>query len=156
EVPLTILVAPHAEVRALDEAEIETVLVVVTGRAQTTSQIPGRRVPDETSAHRRRGGESVVPERGARGPVVTQLALKSTGEMLAGQRLLVLSLMAAAALAVGNWLREIGMTLRRVTLPAVDALSRVTTLGVVSRNRPRVTGRAGFDVGGGPRDGVGV
>src|SRR5262245_20867932 len=154
EVLLAIHVAAHAEVRALDGAETEAVLVVVTRRAQTPTQLSRPRVTDEPAPPLRGSGESIGTERHPRDSIGGQRTLKAPGEVLADERLLVLGLMAAAALAVRHRLREVGMALGRVTLPAVDTLGGVTTLGVVGRDRSRVTGRAGFNVGNRPGDRV--
>jgi hypothetical protein len=153
---LPVSVAPHAKLGALDRAETEAMLVVVTRRAETTTEISGRGIADEASSRRRRNRESVLAERRPRGPVVAQRALKSAGEMSAGEGLLVLGLMAAPALTVRNGLRKVRMSRGRVALPAANALGGVPTLGVVGGDRPRVARRAGLDVGRGPGDCLGV
>src|SRR4029453_16134351 len=132
---------------ALDQAEAESVICVVTPPAQTAAHLTGHGITDENSRRRRRGGESVPAKRRSGGPIAVQRALKAAGEVLAGQRLLVLGLVAASAFAVPNRLREVGMRLRRVALPATNSLSRVAAFGVVRDSRPRVAGRAVFDIG---------
>src|SRR5215470_18357437 len=149
-------VAAGAEVRPLDRAETESVLVVVARRAETAAHLTGRRITDESSRGRRRGSESVRAKRCLRGSVAVERALKAAGEVLAGQRLLVLGLVTAAALAVGNRAREVGMTVSRVTLPAANALGRVAAFGVVRDRRAGVTLGARLDVGDRSRDGLGV
>jgi hypothetical protein len=61
-------------------------------------------------------------------PIVVQREQITRGEMLADQSLLVLRLVAAAALAVPDRLREVRMAAWRVALPTADALGRVETL----------------------------
>ena len=156
EMLLPIGVAPDAEVCPLDGAETEAVIVVVTRRAQTTAHVPGGRVTDETPGRRRGGGESILPERRPCRAVAVKGALESAGEVLAGQRLLVLGLVAGRARGVLDRLRELGMTSWRVALPTTNALHRVTTLRVVRDGRRGVTGRTVFDVGDGPREGLRV
>src|SRR5206468_659256 len=87
---LAFAVAAAAEACALDEAETEPVLVVVARRAQTAAHFTGPGITDEDARRRRRGGESVPAQRRPGGPIAVQRALKAAGEVLAGQRLLVL------------------------------------------------------------------
>jgi hypothetical protein len=152
EVLLTIPVTADAEVGSLDGTETEAMIVVVARRAQATAAQAGGRIPDKPSPRRRRGGESVSAERRPRSPVAVQRALKPTGEVLAGKRLLVLGLVAAPTLAVADRFREVGMPPRRVALPTTNAPGRVTTVGVVRGGWRRVARHTGLDVGDGPRD----
>jgi hypothetical protein len=156
EMLLAICVTAEAEVCPLNGAEIEAVLVVVTRRAQTTAQRPRRRIANETSRRLGWGGESVVAKRRPCRAIVVQRALKSGGEVFAGQGLLVLGLMAAAALAIVHRLGEIGVAVGYVALPATDARRRVTTLEIARADRPRVTGDAVFDIRGRTRYGCRV
>jgi hypothetical protein len=99
---LAFTVAAAAEACALDQAETEAMLVVVTRRAQTAAHFTRHGITDEKSRRPRRGGESVPAKRRPGGPIAVQRALKAAGEVLAGQRLLVLGLVAAPAFAVPN------------------------------------------------------
>jgi len=144
-------VAADAEVSLLHWAETEAMVVVVARCAQATAHVPGRRITDKTSGLGGRGGESVLAQRRPRGPVAVQGALESAREVLAGQRLLELGLVAAPTLAVAHRFREVGMATWRVALPTTDAPGRVATLGVVCGGGRRVAGHTVFDVGDGPR-----
>ena len=147
KVLLAMFVAADAEARPLDGGETEAVFVVVTRRTQTTAQIPGRGIADETSRLPGRGGESIVAKRHPCRAVAVQRALKSADEVLAGQRLLILGLVAPATLAVVNRMGEVGMAAGGVALSATDAHGRMTTFGVVGADRLRVALAAVFDVG---------
>src|SRR6266850_3458309 len=153
EVLLASRVTRGAEIGPLHGAEAEAVLVVVTRRAQTTAELARRRVTHEAPALAGGDGEALPAERPSGGPVVIESAPLATGEVLAGQRLLVLRLVAAAALAVPDGLGEVRMAAGRVALPAADALRGVKALGIVGRHRGRMTGLAPLDVRGGPGDG---
>src|SRR5438876_189527 len=98
EVSFAPRVASGAKVRLLHRAEAEAMLVVVARRAQTTAELARGRVAHEAPALRRGDGEALPAKRLSRGLV--QRLLNASGEMLAGQCLLVLRLMAATALAV--------------------------------------------------------
>src|SRR4029077_5802956 len=121
--------------------------------AQTTAELARGRVTHEAPALTGGGGEALPTERPSRGPVVIERAPLATGEVLAAQRLLVLRLVAAAALAVPDGLREVRMVAGCVALPTADAFRGVKALGIVRRHRRRVTGLAPLDVRGGPGDG---
>lgn len=146
-------VAAGAEVRPLHDAEAKAMFVVVTGRAQTAAEIARGRVAHEAPPACRGGGEALQPERLPSGEIVVQHTQITRGEMLAGQSLLILRLMAAAALAVPDRLSEVRMVAWGVALPTADALGGVKTLGVVRAHRRRVAGLAPLDVGSGPGDG---
>src|ERR1700730_10213994 len=152
EVPFPPRVAPGAEVRPLHGAEAKAMVVVVTRRAQTTADLARGGVTHEASPPRRGDSETFLAERHPSGPVVVQCAQLTRGEMRAGQGLLVLGLVAAAALAVLDGPGEVWMVAWRVALPTADALGRVETLGVVHAYRRRVAGLAPLDVRGGPGD----
>ena len=147
-----ISVTAEAEARLPHRDETEAMIVVVTGRAQTTAELHGRSIPDEPACALDRYRESVSAERGSSGLVTVERALESGSEVLAEKCLLVLGLVAAAALAVGDRLGEVGMAPSRVALPAPDAFGRVTTLGIVGGDRPGVAGRTVFDIRGRPGD----
>jgi hypothetical protein len=149
---LAICVAADAEVCPLHRAKTEAVVIVVTRRAQAAAELAGRRIADETSRRISRGGESVPAERRAFGALVVQRALKATGEVPAGERLLVRRLVAASARCVPDRMREVGMACERVALPAADSLQRMATLGVVLGDGPRVAADARFDIWGRPRE----
>src|SRR5262249_47218336 len=148
-------VAPSTEVRLLHGAETDAMLVVVTRRAQATPQLARGRVTHEAPPARGGNGEALLPKRFPRGPIIVQRTQITCGEMLADQRLLVLRLVAAAAFAVPDRLREVRMASWRVALPTADALGRVETLGIMRTHRRCVAVLASFDVHGGPGDGPG-
>ena len=147
-------VAAGAEVPPLHGAEAEAMLVVVTRRAQTAAEIARGRVAHEAPGLRRGDGEALQTERPPRGRVGVQYPLIASSEMLAGQRLLVLRLVAATAFAVPDRLREVRMIARRVALSTADALGSVETLRVVRAYRRRVAVLAPLDVRSGPGDGT--
>ena len=72
KVLLPILVTAEAEARLLHGHETEAMIVVVTGRAQTTAELRGRSIPDETARVLSHGRESVTAERCSSGPVFLQ------------------------------------------------------------------------------------
>jgi len=69
---LALYVAADAEACALDQAEIEAVLVVVTCRAQTAAQVTGPGITHEDARRRRRGGESVPAKSRPGGRIAVQ------------------------------------------------------------------------------------
>src|SRR5262245_6082517 len=95
KVLLPISVTADAEAWLPHGDETEAMIVVVTGGAQTTAELLGRRIPDETARVLDRGRESVPAERCSSGRIVVERALESGGEVPAEQRLLVLGLVAA-------------------------------------------------------------
>src|SRR5262249_9183651 len=146
-------VASGAEVRPLHGAEAEAMFVVMTRRAQTTAKLARGRITHEAPRPRRPGGKALQAECPPRGPIVVSRSQIAPGEVLPGQSFLVLRLVAAAALAVPDGLREVRMAARRVALPTADPLDRVETLSVVRAYWDRMAVLALLDVRGGPGNG---
>src|SRR5262249_8725697 len=109
EVVTTVGVAAGAEFRTLHGGEAQAMLVV--GAGQRAGGAPpggaGAGPPTEAPPARRGQGEARPPQRLARLAIVVERQRLPRGEVLAGQRLLVLRLVAAAALAVADRLREV-------------------------------------------------
>lgn len=144
-------VTAEAEVRSLDRAEAQTMLVVVTGRAQPSTQIASGLVTDEVPSRH----ESLAAQRRPCGAITVQRLLDAAREVLARDRLLELGLVTAATLRVLNGLREVRMVRGRVALSAADALGAVEARGVLGSRSSRVARLAPFDVHGRSGDGPG-
>jgi hypothetical protein len=145
-------VAVETEVFPSHGAKAETMLVVVTGRAQAASQLARGRVTHELSSCSGGHAESLLAQGDAGGSVAVQDAPNAGNEVLTHQGLLELWLMTAPALGVRYGLREVGMVSRHVTLSTADAPGRMQALGVLRAHSTRVAGGATLHVPGGSRD----
>src|SRR4030095_5253334 len=100
EVGVPIRMTARAEIDPLHGATPQAMLVVVTRRAQATSQRARGGITHEDTAGGRGRRECVTAQLHSGHPVVIEGPLLAAGEMPAGDGLLVLGQMTAPALAV--------------------------------------------------------
>src|SRR5215831_20665354 len=109
-------VAPGAEIRSIHGTEAEAVFIVVARRAQPAAELSRGRVAHEPASGSCGSGEAVRAQRLPRSGITVERSELPRGEVLAGQRLLVLRLVAASALAVLDRTQEVRVPIRRMAL----------------------------------------